>query len=233
MEILDEKSERGVTETRFDSKCEGRRVPAVVWRPEEVDARAVVLIGHTVGQHKQDPVLLSTARRFVRHHNIAALAIDGPGHGDREGAAIGGNKTWWTPTAIDDSIADWKHVTNEVKALPGFGDVKLGYWGMSLGTWIGIPLVKADQRIKAAVFGLAGYSPIWRRVGEDATGVRCPVRYFAQRQDELVRPDAAKELFDMLGSADKELRMSDGDHLEIPVDEWNIAENFLADQLTA
>lgn len=203
-----------------------------MWRPDEADPRAMVLIGHTVGQHKRDPVLLATGRRLVRHHQIAAIAIDGPGHGDREGAAIGGDSTWWTPTAIDDSIADWKQVTNAVRALPGFGGIPLGYWGMSLGTWIGIPLVKADPRIKAAVFGLAGYSPIWRRVGEDASGVRCPVQYFVQRHDELVRLDAAEELFDMLGSSDKEMRTSDGDHLEIPVEEWNAAEQFLADRLT-
>ena len=41
-------------------------------------------------------------------------------------------------------------------ATTGFIDDRLGYWGMSMGTGIGLRFVASEPRVKAAVLGLAG-----------------------------------------------------------------------------
>ena len=230
MDVLKETTEQGVTEIRFDAFAEGRRIPGIFWTPADEPPAAFVCVGHTVGQHKRDPIILSVGRRFVRHHGIGVVAIDAPGHGDREGASIGGTG-WWTPTAIDDMITDWQRTVLDLHAQPGCENVPLGYWGMSLGTWIGVSFVAEELRIEAAVLGLAGYSAVWPRMAQDAPRVQCPIKFFAQNHDELVRPEAAQKLFDLFGSKDKEIRFSDGDHLDVPASEWDVAEQFLADCL--
>ena len=70
---------KGVTERAFELTCDGRRVPGIVWTPEEAqNPTATVLIGHGGGGNKREPHILALARRLVRHHGIAAAAIDGP-----------------------------------------------------------------------------------------------------------------------------------------------------------
>lgn len=233
MQVLEQVSEKGVTETRFDTEVDGRTVPGVMWMPAEGEPVGLMLLGHNVQQHKRHPLLLGGGRRFVRHHNIAAVAIDGPGHGDRAGAQAGSGNSWWTATAIDDTIADWQQAVVDVEDHTGFYGLPLGYWGMSMGTTLGLPLIAAEPRIRAAVLGLVGYSAVWRRVGDDANRVRCPVLFFAQEEDELVSLSSARELFDKIGSSEKELRCNPGDHLAVPPAEMTLAQEFLAKHLAA
>jgi hypothetical protein len=56
------------------------------------------------------------------------------------------------------TVADWQATLD---ALAGLGyPGPLGYWGVSLGTLIGVPLAAAEPRIGAAVFGLAPHDPL-------------------------------------------------------------------------
>src|SRR6266853_1064974 len=61
----------------------------------------------------------------------------------------------------------------------------VGFWGVSLGSAIGVPLVAAEPRITAAVFGLAGHETL----AEAAARVTVPVEFLLQRDDELVPRD--------------------------------------------
>lgn len=54
---------RGIVEQRFDTACEGRTVPAILWRPEEVDAPTpLVLLGHGGTLHQRADYILAVAR---------------------------------------------------------------------------------------------------------------------------------------------------------------------------
>src|SRR5215469_17483958 len=75
---------KGVRERRFDVHRDGRVVPALLWTPEAgTGPRPLVLIGHGAAQTKDEQYVVALGRTLVRHHGIAACAIDGPVHGDR------------------------------------------------------------------------------------------------------------------------------------------------------
>src|SRR5205823_4093805 len=84
VDFIDEITEKGVTERRFDLKIENEVVPGILWSPDGATTPGpLVLIGHGGSQHKRVPNVLALARRLVRHLGYAAVAIDAPDHGDR------------------------------------------------------------------------------------------------------------------------------------------------------
>ena len=93
---------------------------------------------------------------------------------------------------------------------------------MSLGSAIGMPLVAAEPRITAAVFGLAGHETL----AEAAARVSVPVEFVLQWDDELVPRDAGLALFDAFGSGEMTLHANPGRHAEVPVFELESAERF-------
>jgi dienelactone hydrolase len=229
--------ERGVREQRFDVYCDGRRVPALLWTPEaSADATPLALLGHGGSLHKRADYILATARRLARR-GIAALAIDGPAHGDRRAgrgsdaeAAREFERTWGRPEVSDEIVADWRKALDEVQALLGAGPV--GYFGLSMGTMMGVPLVAAEPRIRTAVLGLMGIvGPTRARIEADAKDVRCPLRFLVQWDDEIVPRQAALDLFDRLGAPEKALRAHPGRHVQVPPDEMRAVADFLAQRL--
>ena len=87
MDILNETTEKGVTERRFDLKVGTEVVPGILWEPEQGladgTARPTILIGHGGTQHKRTENVLALARRFVRHLGVSVAALDAPNHGER------------------------------------------------------------------------------------------------------------------------------------------------------
>ena len=158
----------GVVERRFDVTRDDGVVPGIVWTPEAATGtRPLVLIGHGGTGHKRMPYVLSLARRLVRHAGYAVAAIDGPGHGDRAGAASpaddrapGGGipRTFLAEVsaATDEMTADWTAVVGELRSLDEVGHGPLGYWGVSMGTMFGAPFVAATPEVACAVLGLMG-----------------------------------------------------------------------------
>jgi dienelactone hydrolase len=134
----------------------------------------------------------------------------------------------------DTMVADWRGAVAAVQRLPEVGDGTLGYWGLSMGTILGLPLVAAEPRVAACVLGLMGMTgPTRARIAADAPRVRCPVLFLAQADDELFPLDAALELFVALGSADKRLHVHPGGHGQVPGEEFDASEAFLASRLAA
>ena len=231
---------QGVTEQRFDVICEGRRVPGILWTPEQArEAGAIALLGHGGGLDKRADYILGTARRLVRRHGISAIAIDGPGHGDRRSVAgdpVPGDseaefeEAWSPADATDKMVEDWKAALDAIQAEKGEGPV--GYFGLSMGTMMGVPLIAAEPRVRAAVLGLMGvWGPNRERLASDAPNVQCPVRFLAQWDDEVVPRETALELFDRLGTKEKSLRAHPGKHVQVPAEEMRAIPDFLADHL--
>jgi len=222
-------------------------VPGVLWSPAADSGRhPLVLLGHGGSQHSKAPRLAARARRFVTSCGFVAAAIDAPGYGDRAPseddeqfiAAIREQMAAGSP--VDAQIADynaglatravpeWRAVLDELQELDEIGPRgPVGYWGLSLGTLLGLPLVAAEPRISAAVLGLAG---AWS-LAEAAARVTIPVEFLLQWDDELVPRASGLALFDALGSHEKSLHANPGRHGEVPPFEVDSSERFFVRHL--
>lgn len=234
MRIIDEVSERGVTERRFDLDVEHHHapVPGILWTPADVPAKAVVLAGHGYMLEKRTPYIVSLARRLARHHGIACAAIDGPEHGDR----VKSGDMWWSEEVTDATVADWTAVLAACRTREEIGaDVPAGYWGFSMGTIFGLPFVAAAQdELRVAVLGLMGLTgPTQERIERDAKSLRedLPLLFVLQRDDELFPLRTGMALFDAFATKDKRLHLNLGAHGAVPVDEFEFTVAFLAKHL--
>jgi dienelactone hydrolase len=238
VEVVGEAVGGGVVERSFVLPVGGDAVPGVAWTPAgEERPRPAVLLGHGSTRHKRDPSLVDLARRFALHLGYAAVAIDAPGHGERAGdAARAGDpagfdeddKERWVGRTIQ-AIGEWKALVDDLTAGGALCDGRIGYWGLSMGTAIGLPVVAMDTRITAAVLGLVG---VGNGVGDEALAslarrLSVPVLFLLQWDDELTTREKGLALFDLIGSADKTLHVNPGGHLRVPVFEHDEAEAFL------
>ncbi|GAA2815280.1 alpha/beta hydrolase [Kitasatospora sp. CM 4170] len=208
--------------------------------------RPLVLLGHGGGSHKLAPGLVARAGRCATRYGFAVAALDAPGHGERPrtaqderfateigellatGRPISARVARHTAALAEQAVPEWQAVIDALRKLDGVGpDGPVGYWGLSLGSVIGVPLAGADPRITVAVFGLAGDDSLT----EAARRVTVPVEFLLQWDDELVPRRAALALFDAFASAEKTLHANPGGHLDVPDFEVTDSELFLARHL--
>jgi dienelactone hydrolase len=129
-------------------------------------------------------------------------------------------------------VAEWQAAIDAARDLDEVGDGPVGYWGLSMGTIYGVPLVAAEPRIQVAVFGLMGLlGPTRDRLAADAASIACPVLLIQQWDDSLIPRAGVFELFDILGSLDKRLHAHPGEHAAVPVEEIAFSARFLARHL--
>ncbi len=250
--VDDGRTEGGVTERRFTVARPAEPVPGILWTPEAATGpdpgpRPLVLFGHGGTQGKRAVNILALARRMVRHHGFAAAAIDLPYHGERRPADERdmpveerrerlGRRMFGRDRAavVEQAVGDWTAVLDALQELAHVGAGPVGYWGLSMGSHFGVPLVAGEPRIVAAVLGLFGWAPTrgQQNVDELATRITVPVLFLVQWDDEIVPRDHALQLFDLLGSTDKTLHAHPGRHVEIPRAEHDAAEAHLARHLS-
>ena len=126
------------------------------------------------------------------------------------------------------AIPEWRATIDALTALDWIGaDALIGYWGVSLGSAIGVPLVAAEPRIKAAVLGLMGYETL----AEPAARITVPVEFVLQWDDEIVPRESGLALFDAIGSAERTLHANPGGHMDVPRFEIDSSERFFARHL--
>ncbi|GGL92673.1 hypothetical protein GCM10010129_40490 [Streptomyces fumigatiscleroticus] len=158
------------------------------------------------------------------------MAIDAPNHGDRPedeefgritaemraGMAAGENPG--APVAAMHSrpapraVADRRAVLTAVQRLDQVGVGPVGYCGMSMGCGLGVPLIAAEPRIRAAVLGLLGVHGL----AGDAARITVPVQFLVQWDDQMVERERSLALFDALASTEKTLHANPGRHGEVP-----------------
>jgi dienelactone hydrolase len=242
MRFTSQTSSDGVTE-RFFTLDE---IPGVLWTPEDArGTRPLILLGHGGGQHKTAPGNVSRARHYAAG-GFAVVAIDAPNHGDRPkdedfgrivaemraGMAAGedpdmlvaGMHSHLAPQAV----ADWQAVLTAVQRLDEVGVGPVGYCGLSMGCGLGIPLIAAEPRIRAAVLGLLGVQGL----AEDAARITVPVRFLVQWDDQMVPRDQSLALFDALAPAEKTLHANPGKHGDVPLSEVDSSRRFFARYLS-
>jgi dienelactone hydrolase len=234
-----------VRERRVDIEHDGRRVPGLLWTPEVgTGPWPLVLLGHGGSGSKRQDYIVAMARRLARDHGIAAAAIDGPLHGERRPdptapppLVLAQFAQLWAgdgEAMTDSMVADWTATLDALQSLPELADGPVGWWGVSMGTILGVPVVAAEPRIAAAVLGLMGLTgPTRARLERDAPAVRCPVLFLVQWEDVMFSRQDAFALFGALGSPDKRLHAQPGGHGDLPAEELEASVTFLATRLVA
>jgi dienelactone hydrolase len=238
MTFVEDSVDHGLLVRELDVAVGERPVTGVLWQREDpVPGSPLVCLGHGASGDRHQQPIPWLARRLVGDHGFAALSIDGPVHGRRQ-QGPGGREAFWPEwrregTAAD-MVADWHAALAFVREQPGIADGPLGYWGLSMGTIYGAPLVAAGG-FEAAVLGLMGvagpdhYQPLVRSA---AAAIACPVLFVVQLEDELFTREQCLELFDAIGTDDKRLHANPGLHPEVPMEELHACLAFLVDRLT-
>jgi len=238
IDFTDVRDEDGVTRRAFSLTVAGEQVPAVLWAPQGASGpRPLVLMGHGGSQHKKTAGIRIRAAQYAKAYGYATLAIDAPGHGDRisreeaetlmreTGARVTGQvATAWTDERVrlftermTKALPEWKAALDAVQTLDFVGSGgPVGYWGVSMGTMIGVPFVAAEPRITCAVLGLAGLRPGAADLEAAAEAITCPVEFVFQWEDAVAAREHGLALFNALGSKEKTLHVNPGGHMEIP-----------------
>lgn len=217
----------------------GRTVPGVLWQGSVPRPGApLIAFGHGASGDRHQTPIPYLARRLVREHGGTAIAIDGPVHGLRRQGEGGRGAFWpeWSREGtVDDMIADWRCALDAALELPELKGSPLGYWGLSMGTIYGAPLVAAEPRVRAAVLGLmgiAGPNDGYRaRIEADAQRIDVPVLFLLQLEDELFDRAQCLALFDALASTDKRLHAHPGAHAAVPLEDIDHSLTFLVERL--
>ncbi|MFT4597280.1 MAG: dienelactone hydrolase [Paracrocinitomix sp.] len=224
-----------VLERGFTLENQGRVVPGVYWTPVGHEADRVVLLGHGGAADKKADYIELIAHGLCGL-GVAAVAIDGPGHGERLGAEVYKGvpaefvDRWQSDGGTEAIVSDWRAALDFIEQ---HDDARAtGYLGFSMGTMMGLPLCVADERIAVAVLGLMG---VWGPNKDDlerrAPELSIPVRFLMQWDDEVVPRDRCLELFGAIGSKRKTLHANPGAHSAVPTFEVEAGVHYLAQQL--
>lgn len=239
VEFTRERTADGATERLFELTVAGDRVPAVIWAPEGAEGpRPLVLMGHGGSQHKKIGSLAARAKIYARKFGYATLAIDAPGHGDRitreraaqlsreVGARVTGAAGAATPSPeflrasaerTAKAVPEWRAALDAAQTIAFVGKhEQVGYWGVSMGTGIGVPFVASEPRIRCAVFGLAGLRSGADAFEQAAKSITIPIEYVFQWEDAVAPRETGIALFNAFGSREKAMHINPGGHLDIP-----------------
>jgi cephalosporin-C deacetylase-like acetyl esterase len=229
----------GVVRRSFELVVDGETVPAVIWAPEAAKGpRPLVLMGHGGSQHKKTPTLAARARQYAKAFGYATLAIDAPAHGDRisreEAVAlareVGARVRGEAPAQVVDperfrqmlrrsqkAVPEWKAALDLAQTFDFVGaEGPVGYWGVSMGTAIGVPFVASEPRITAAIFGLAGLREGATDMEAAAKKITIPLQFVFQWEDAVAPRETGIALFNAFGSKEKTMHINPGGHMDIP-----------------
>ncbi|GAA1841760.1 hypothetical protein GCM10009836_21460 [Pseudonocardia ailaonensis] len=211
-------------------------VPGVLWSGPEPGP--LVLLGHGGGNDRHSPAMSGRAQRLV-DGGFRAVSIDAPGHGGRPltpvderdraimaramaaGEPLGDIVGRYNADIARRAVPEWRAVLDALDPGP------VGYFGLNMGTAIGIPLIAAEPRIAAAVLGM-----FWpETVAATARTITVPIEFDLQWDDENIPREEGLALFDAFGSAEKSLHANSGRHKEVPRFEADSAVRFFARHL--
>lgn len=232
-------------EREFRLSVEGRTVPVALWSPPIVPGapdlrRPLVLVGHGGTGHKRSALVLDAVERFLPH-GVHVAAIDGPVHGSRRAVFDEGELVraefrdhWARGGSIDPMIADWRAAIDELCGLPAIDSNAVGWYGISMGTAYGMPLVATEPRIRAAVLGMWGTSRAGsERLVTDGATIHCPILFQRKEDDELFSVAGQVELFDSIASSRKQYKIYPGTHVNPSGEQLDDIVEFLLDELGA
>jgi dienelactone hydrolase len=210
--ISDQSRHAGYRELRLSyASSSPARVPAVLTLPLRDGPWPAVIVQHGGGQSREDPLLRSLMRRWSAA-GFACFAIDAPGHGERAVRAHGarGRAFFEYLRSRLMNVIDLRHGI-DLLAESGADVGRIGYWGVSMGGGIGVMLMAADPRVRAACLCLAG-----ARARRDwPAAVHAAADFAALHADPLALAPllAGREVLMLNGSEDSVVPREDAERL--------------------
>jgi hypothetical protein len=255
MDVLDETQDGPVVERRFELRVGEAAVPGIQWLPAAATGpHPTVCIGHGGFQHKRIDNVLALARQLVANLGVGVVALDAPEHGDRVSDPDAAARALAAVSSRDPAarkrylgaaaraamaeravghVAEWRALLDRLQADERWAAGPFGWWGVSMGTTHGLPLVAQDDRISAAVFGLNALRPGDDEWARQAAAVTIPVLFLNQWDDELMTREASVALWEALGSTEKTMHVNPGRHVQVPRFERDASEGFFRRHLLA
>ena len=165
------------------------------------------------------------AHRIVTSCGFTVVAIDAPGHGGRPrtahdeqeiaalqqaraaGEPVGPIVVRYNAHLAKRTVPEWQATLDALLKLPEIGaDGPVGYWGLNMGTAIGVPLAAAEPRITAAVFGL-----FWPdSLAGAASQITIPIEFDLQWDDEHIDRQSGLALFNAFASKGEDVACQRG-----------------------
>ena len=221
-------------------------VPALLWLPSHPTGAPICMLGHG-GSSSKSSARNERLGNALASRGIAALAIDGPFHGDRGAAPQDAGDyqhqmiEFGVASVIGSMVVDWLAALEATHEVAGVDRNRCGYIGLSLGSRFGIPLAaELGQRLRSAVFGKFGLEQSTRLPKELATTeliegaarrIEAPLLLHVQRGDELFPFSGALGLFDAFGSPDKAMILRPGAHADSHAADEQTWIDFVASRL--
>ena len=220
----------------FRPRADGGQATGALYEADGTPADAplpLICMQHGGSSSKTGQDVLDAAEVFTAR-GCRVLALDGPVHGARLAEPLDGLATrerflaLWreSPAHVEDHVARWHALLEEAaRAWPG---AQMRWFGVSMGTAYGLPLLARTRRIARAVLGMWGTSyPQSLRLLDDAARVPCPVLFQQKWDDELFTREGQLALFDALGTPDKRLHAYPGGHVRIAGEQMEDLVRFL------
>jgi pimeloyl-ACP methyl ester carboxylesterase len=171
--------------------------------------------------HKKTEDIRNRAIHFAKDFGWASLAIDAPGHGDRvsreeaeterreaQARIRGGadapsmgpeDKIRYLDTLAAQAVREWQVALDAALGTDILGDIEaIAYWGVSMGTWIGVPLLATETRFQCAVLGLSQLHPDHSEFRKAAERITIPLRFAFQWDDPIRSRKYGIDLFNAL-----------------------------------
>ncbi len=190
--------------------------------------------------------MVGRAHLLVTGCGFHVAAIDAPGHDGRPrtvydeqeiaamrqamatGEPVGPIVVRYNAHLAERAVPEWRATLDALQELPEIGtEGPVGYYGLNMGTAIGVPLTAVEPRITAAAFGLHWPDAL----AETAKQITIPIEFTLQWDDEHIPRESGLALFDAFASKEKTLHANAGRHKELPRFEADSAVRFFARHL--
>lgn len=219
------------------------RIPGVMLLPHAHEAVPAALLLHGLGSRKER--MADSIGVALQRHGIAALAVDLPMHGGREG---GGSPDDLRNSSAAMLLGAWGDATREAKVALDFlarhertDPGRLAIVGYSLGSFIANIVAAESSSVQAVVLAASGDLPeglpfesLVRSVVDPLRAVRRtggrPLLMVNGRFDRTVTPSQAERLF-AAAQEPKTMRWYGGGHWP-PATDIEFAVEWLAARLT-